>query len=174
MARPKYLLLGRVKKAHGLKGELSIISFAESPLVFKKLKRVFVEFKGEYYEYELENAREHTKFVLLKLKEISNRTEAEKFKGLEIYVAREDLEIEEDELFQADLIGCKVFLIDGSFLGKIKDIYNYGEQEIWSIVAQNKKEVLFPAVDEFVEEVDIENERIVINPPPGLLEIYLS
>ena len=174
MARPNFLLLGRVKKAHGLKGELSIMSLAESPLIFKKLKRIFVLYKDQFIEYQLENVRDHAKFVLIKLKTISDRTEAERFKGLDIYGAREDLNIKEDEILQADLIGCDVFLMDNTLLGKIHDVYNYGEQEVWSIISKKDIEILFPAREEFVEEVDIDNNKVIINPPPGLLDIYLS
>ncbi len=122
-SRSRYLVLGRVRKPHGLKGELSIASYADSPLVFDKLKRVFLKLNGrEAQEFSVFKVREHGKFVLVKLKDVKDRDEAEKWRGAKLLALREDIPKEDDEVFFADIIGCRVYLPDGIFVGIVKDV----------------------------------------------------
>ncbi len=171
-ARSNFLVLGRVRKPHGLKGEVSINSYAESPLIFKKLKRVFLRLNNlPPKEYQIFKFREHGKFVLLRLKDVLDRDQAEMLRGAEILALRDEVPKEEDEIFFEDIIGCSVFLPDMTYVGVVKDVKRY-PQEIWEILDNEENEILFPAVEEFVIKLDIENREIIIDPPPGLLDIY--
>ncbi len=170
--RSRYLVLGRVRKPHGLKGELSVCSYTDSPLVFNKLRRIFLQVNGRRpQEFNIFKVREHGKFLLIKLKDVRDRDEAEKWRGAKILALREDVPKEEDEVFFADIIGCNVYLPDGMFVGVVKDVKRY-PQEIWEIQDKDENEILFPAIDKFVLKLDVENETIIIDPPAGLLEIY--
>ncbi len=171
-ARSNFLVLGRVRKPHGLKGEVSINSYAESPLIFKKLKRVFLRLNNlPPKEYQIFKFREHGKFVLLRLKDVLDRDQAEMLRGAEILALRDEVPKEEDEIFFEDIIGCSVFLPDMTYVGVVKDVKRY-PQEIWEILDNEENEILFPAVEEFVIKLNIENREIIIDPPPGLLDIY--
>jgi len=98
--RSRFLVLGRVRKPHGLKGELSITSYADSPLIFNVLKRVFLQRDNTPpKEFEIFKVREHGKFVLLRLKDLRDRDEAEKWRGAKILALREEVPKEEDEVF---------------------------------------------------------------------------
>jgi 16S rRNA processing protein RimM len=170
--RSRFLVLGRVRKPHGLKGELSITSYADSPLIFNVLKRVFLQRDNTPpKEFEIFKVREHGKFVLLRLKDLRDRDEAEKWRGAKILALREEVPKEEDEVFFEDIIGCKVYLPDGTYVGIVKDVKRY-PQEIWEIEDIDENEILFPAIEEFVIKLDVDNEKIIIDPPAGLLEIY--
>ncbi len=171
-ARSRYLVLGRVRKPHGLKGELSITTYTDSPLIFKSLKRIFLQFDNrEPFEFKIFKIREHGKILLLKLKDIRDRDEAERWRGAKILALRDEVPKEEDEVFFEDIIGCKVYLPDGTYVGVVKDVKRY-PQEIWEIQDSDENEILFPAIDEFVIVLDVDNEKIIIDPPKGLLEIY--
>lgn len=173
-ARSNFLVLGRVRKPHGLKGEISITSYAESPLIFKKLKRVFLRINNlPPKEYQIFKFREHGKFVLLRLKDVLDRDQAEMLRGAEVLALREEVPKEDDEVFFEDIIGCSVFLPDMSYVGEVKDVKRY-PQEIWEIVDKEENEILFPAIDQFVVKLDVENGEIIIDPPDGLLDIYVE
>ncbi len=170
--RSRFLVLGKVRKPHGLKGDLSIVSYAESPLIFKRLRRIFL--KPEHsspLQFEIIKYREHGKYILLRLRNILNRDEAEAWRGADVLALRRDIPKEEGDIFFADIIGCKVFLPNGTVVGRVKEVKRY-PQEIWEIEDDNGNEILFPARDEFVEKLDVEQREIIIIPPPGLLEIY--
>ncbi len=170
--RSRFLVLGKVRKPHGLKGDLSIVSYAESPLIFKRLRRIFLKnANSPPLSFDIIRYREHGKYILLRLRNILTRDEAEAWKGANILVPRRDIPVEEGEIFFADIIGCRVFLPDGTKVGTIKDVKRY-PQEIWEIEDKGGNEILFPAREEFVQRLDVENGEIVIIPPSGLLEIY--
>ncbi len=171
-ARSSFLVLGRVRKPHGLKGELSILSYADSPLIFDKLKKIFLRLNNlRPKEFEIFKARGHGKFVLLKLKDIRDRDEAEKWRGADVLALKADIPREEDEVFFEEIIGCSVYLPDGIYVGVVKDVKRC-PQEIWEIVDEENNEILFPAIDKFVIKLDVDKREIIIDPPSGLLEIY--
>lgn len=173
-ARSNFLVLGRVRKPHGLKGEVSITSYAESPLIFKKIKRVFLRQNNRPpKEYQIYKVREHGKFVLLRLEDVLDRDQAELLRGADILALKEEVPKEEDEVFFEDIIGCSVYLPDMTYIGVVKDVKRY-PQEIWEILDVDEKEILFPAIDEFVLKLDVEKGEIVIDPPKGLLELYVG
>ncbi len=170
--RSRFLVLGKVRKPHGLKGDLSVVSYAESPLIFKRVRRIFLELEDSPpIPFEIIRYREHGKYILLRLRNILTRDEAESWRGAEVLILRTDIPVEEGEVFFVDLIGCRVYLPDGIEVGKIKEVKKY-PQEIWEIEDKEGHEILFPAEDEFVERLDVEEGEVVIAPPPGLLEIY--
>ena len=88
---------------------------------------------------------------------------------------RESLpEPEEDEAYVEDLLGCDVLLPDGRRLGRLDHVEYPADQEIWVIAAQDEREILFPAQPCFIVGFDLDAPSVTIDPPEGLLEIYLS
>ena len=84
-------------------------------------------------------------------------------------------EAEEDEPYLRDLIGLSVRLEDGTLVGRLEDVDFPAGQEMWSIRApedQGGYEILFPAVPEFVLDIDLSAETVTIAPPEGLLDLY--
>ncbi len=94
---------------------------------------------------------------------------------MKVLVPDADLpDLTEEEVYLHELEGMKVVLENGSIVGHITAFqFNLGS-EVWVITTDDKKEVLFPATEEFVVDIDIEKETVTIAPPPGLLELYLS
>lgn len=175
-ATKNLILLGEVVKPHGIKGELCIVWHADSPLILDDLSRVYLRIPGERPQaFKPLEWREHKKKVLLFLGEISGRDQAEGWRGAELLMSSEDLPpIQEHEVYLHELTGCAVFLPDGTRLGRIQGFLRSQDNEVWSIVNDQEQEILFPAQDEFILALDPENQNIVIDPPEGLLDLYLQ
>lgn len=83
-------------------------------------------------------------------------------------------ELDEDEVYLHDMLGLSVVLdATGQKLGVLDHVLFHGEQELWSILTPEGKEILLPAVPEFVADIDLDTEIIRITPPEGLLELYM-
>lgn len=162
-----YLECGKIINTHGIKGAMKVESWCDSPYVLAELERVFLEKNGSFKEYEVIDSSVFKRFVILELDGILTIEEAEKLKNRVIYLAREDLELEEGEIFIADLIGLPVIDVDsGVEYGKISDVMNTGASDIYVINTPNG-EAMMPAVKEFVKEIDLE-KGIFIKPIEGM------
>ena len=183
MALSKNLVaLGRVIKPHGVKGECCVQSYADSLSLFDALVVVRLAPEGGVPTLgrpaRIASWRPHKDRILVTFAGVGDRDAAEALRGMEIMVPVSELPPpDEDELWLMDLPGLEVRLTDGSVLGVIERVDTPPDpevgQEIWVIDADGR-EVLFPAVAEFVAELDLESGFVVIDPPPGLLDIYLG
>jgi len=183
MASPNDLVaVGQVIKPHGVKGECCVLSYADSPALFDALDRVRLTPEGGDPALgrpaRIVSWRPHKGRVLVIFKGVDDRDAAEALRGLELVVPVAELPPpDEDEFWLMDLPGLEVRLPGGEVLGPIVRVDTppgpVVGQEIWVIDAHGR-EVLFPAVAEFVVQVDLEAGFVVIDPPPGLLDIYLN
>ncbi len=170
----QFIAVGRITKPHGIKGEVCVDFYADSPSILGDT--VFLETgKGGRSAYGLKNARFHHSRLLLTLENIPDRNAAELLRNAEIVVPRSRLpKLADGEVYLFDLPGYTVILSENNeTLGEIDAVDLSSGQEIWRIITPDGKEVLFPAVPEFVEAIDVEARTAHISPPPGLLDIYL-
>lgn len=173
MSTSGFLTLGKVQRAHGLKGELSLLSYASSPSVFQDLSRVYLCLgQARPKRFTLRSARAHGETVLLELEGLEARQQAEQWLGSDVLVRKRDLPQGKEAVFLDDLPGCRVFLEDGTRVGTIHRAENQTGQEIWSILSPKDEEILFPVRDEFVLDLDPKAQKVVIAPPTGLLALY--
>ena len=99
----------------------------------------------------------------------------EGLRGCKLLTKRQALpEPEDDEVYLEDLLGGDVFLPDGQRLGRLDHFEYPAGLEMWVIMTDDDKEVLFPARPEFIAGFDLEIPAVVIDPPEGLLDIYLA
>ena len=126
----KRLLMGRIGAAHGIKGEVRIQSFTEEPLALKDYGPFSTNRPG--LEIEIEAARATTNVLVARLKGVADRTAAEKLNGVELYVARDRLPPPDDadDFYHTDLIGLDARLNDGTVLGKVIAIPNFGASDL--------------------------------------------
>jgi 16S rRNA processing protein RimM len=176
MSNAKLVTVGRVIKPHGLKGEVRIASYAESPFLFDELPLLYLQQEGgRPQRFHVRSWRTHQKGVLLYLVEITGLDQAEPWRGATILARYSDLEMgTSDEIYYQDLIGRTVRLEDGHPLGRITRIQDHAGQEVWSIVDDKGREILFPAAGPFILHLEKSGTEVVIDPPPGLLELYLD
>jgi len=174
MTAHAYIHMGTLTRAHGLKGELRVEWHADSPM---RSMRLYVQLGGETPRpARVVAVRMHRGRPLALLEGVGDRTEAEKFCGARLLLPEDELpEKSGDALYLYQLPGLEAVLREsGRSIGHIDRVEFPGGQEIWVIRAAGGGEVLFPAVAAFVVSVEVEKGRVVIDPPPGLLEIYLE
>ncbi|EFI34003.1 16S rRNA processing protein RimM [Desulfonatronospira thiodismutans ASO3-1] len=176
MSAKDLLTCGKVVKPHGLKGEICIIWYADSPLLLKKAEKIYLRMPGKRPRaFTPESSREHGSRLLLQLEQITGRDQAEKWRGAEILADSKDLPRDDDnEIYLHELLGCSVFLDSGEYLGVLQGFVPRKNGEVWEIVDEKGREILFPAEDEFIVHLDPEAKKAVISPPGGLLELYLG
>lgn len=176
MDESAFLTIGRVIKAHGNKGELGVKSYADSPLLFGQLSRIYIKREYRFPEkYFIDNYRITDKYLLLQLEGIFNREEAKELLGLDIWIRKRDLLPKEgDEIYLYELQGCSVYLPENVYIGYIIEAGQEAAQELWSIQGVHGEEILFPAVQEFILEINTLEKKVTISPPPGLLDMNRS
>lgn len=166
-----YILIGKIIVPHGLKGEVKIFSFAGQPENIQHYKKVFlVTPSGQVSRpYAIEQFRVKGKSAVVRLDSIIDRNGAEAITGSGVLILREDLpQPGKDEFYLSQLEGLTVVTVDGLTLGTVTSIMSNGAQDL--LVVQDKdEEYLIPILDSIIIRHDA--EKIVIAPPPGLLEI---
>jgi len=164
-----YLSVGRIVNTHGVKGEVRVIPLTSDISRFDYLLYAFVMLDGKRKELRVTDVRYHKSFVLIKFNGIDTMDEAEKLKGCDLCVDRRNARpLEEDEYFICDLIGLEVFEGD-QLLGKLTEVLETGSNDVY-VVKQKGKEILIPALKSVVLDVDLENKKMQVKLPEGLLD----
>jgi len=167
------LVVAKVRKAHGLDGEVLVELATGDPDEVFRTDRIFGVRGGDSSgpdRLTLTGMRRHKGGLLLAFREIRNRTEADGLRGRELCLPVEELRpLDEDEFFVHELVGYSVDISDGETIGTVVTSYETGAQLLLG-VASDGRELLIPFGKQVVESVDREARRIVIAPPPGLLE----
>ena len=164
----KYLKGGKIVTTHGIRGEVKVQPWTDTPDVFCDLDRVYL--KNGASAIEIENAREHKGMLILKLKGTDTVEDAQKLVNTVLYIDREDIELDEGAYFIQDIIGLEVFDIDnGKLYGKVTDVTATGANDVFHITFENKT-YLIPNIKSVVINIDVEGGKIEIRPLEGLLE----
>ena len=153
------LIIGEVLKPQGIRGELKVKTFTDSPADVKAFGTVYID--GE--SYKILSFRVGTDgAVYLGLRGIPDRNAAELFRGKKIEGDREDApQLEEGQYYIVDIIGLSCETEEGEVLGTVKDIKNLAS-DIYTIEKAGK-EILFPAVKGVVVKVDLSAKKLIVN-----------
>jgi 16S rRNA processing protein RimM len=161
------LVIGKILKPHGIRGEVRVQPTTDLPERFGWLKTVYVG-EAEPRPTAVEAVRSHQNWVLLKLAGIDNRDQAETLRGeyLQVPLA-EAIPLEEDEYFLYELVGVAVFDETGQHLGEVVDVLETGANNVF-VVRGAEGELLLPDIDEVIREIELESGRISVRLLPGL------
>ncbi len=159
------LEIGKIVNTFGIKGEVKVYPYTDDINQFKKIKKVYINNE----EKEIESVKFHKNNVILKIKGIDNMTEAENLRNTVIEANRSTKKLPENTYYIADLINLDVYTDENNFLGKVKDIYNTGANDIYSIETPEGKEILLPAIKDVIKQIDIENKKIIVHILKGLI-----
>ena len=164
------LEIGQIVNTFGIKGFVKIYPYVDDITRFDDLEEVYVKSKKESKLYKVEGVRYHKNMVLLKLEGINTPEQADLLRNAYLEVDRENaVPLKEGTYYIVDLIGLEVYTEEGKLLGKVDDIYNTGANDIYVIKDELGKQILLPAIDDVLKEIDLENEKIVVHIIPGLL-----
>lgn len=165
------LQVGIISSTHGVRGEVKVFPTTDDVKRFKKLKEVLLDADGEQRPLQIEAVKFFKQFAILKFKGYDNVNDIEKYKGKSLFVSRENaVKLNKDEYFIADLIGMKVENEDGSFQGVLKDVIETGANDVYTVLCEDGKEVLIPAIKECILEVDLGSNEMKVHLLDGLLD----
>ena len=167
----KYLELGKIVSTHGVRGELRVQHWCDSPEFFQSFKTVYLNKNGAD-AYKVVGARPHGNIMLLTLEGIDDLDKANSLRGKTIYVKREDAPLDDGAYFIAELIGCDVIDADNEskVYGKVTDVFNNGASDIWQIKDDDGKEYLLPSIPSVVVKVDVANDKALVRPIRGIFD----
>jgi 16S rRNA processing protein RimM len=165
----RYLAIGRIVRAHGLQGEVSIAVLTDFPERFETTEWVFLGNEFEATAYRVESYRWHKKNILLTLAGVSDRTQAEKLRGQFVQVPLEEaVPLPEGTYYLYQLIGLEVTSTTGEFLGVITDIIETGANDVY-IVEKDGQKILLPAIPDVVKTVDTLKGVMIVQVIDGLI-----
>lgn len=175
MPASSLVVLGRLAKPHGVKGDIRVDYYADSADLLNKPLMLRA---GRFAPRPIRVRDWHLwkDQLILGIEGCNDRSAAEQLRGQELLIDASFLpEPEEDEPYLRDLIGLSVRLEDGTTVGELEDVDFPAGQEMWVIRAPEESggyEILFPAVPEFVRDIDLSAGTATIAPPEGLLDLY--
>ncbi len=166
---PEFLVVGRIVRPHGVRGGMKVA--AESDLIYKLNSSVNVFFGPEKVPVTVKSLNLHRKEFLLYIDGCVNRDTAENWRGAGIYIRYAELDnLPDGEFFHWQIVGLKVVTTTDEELGKVENILVTGANDVYVVRHTSGKEILLPAVSSVIQEVDLENEKIVVRLIPGLIE----
>jgi 16S rRNA processing protein RimM len=151
--------IGQIINTHGVKGEVKVFPLTDDMKRFRKLKTIIVDEQ----EIEVIWCKLQTDKVILKLNGIDTMEAAEKYKTKYIKVKREDaVKLPKGRYFVVDIIGCKVVDENNKEIGNVSEVIFTGSNEVYWI--KGTKDILIPALEDIVLNIDIDNKIITIKP----------
>ncbi len=167
----EYLIVGQLINTHGVKGELKATALTDDPNRFRKLKWVYIDKNGKLEKYDITGVKFFKQFVILKFNNVDTIEEAEKLKGLYMKIDRANaVKLPKDAFFITDILGMSVFDENDTLLGKLVDVIQTGSNDVYVVRNSGGNEILIPALKSVVKEVSLEDGRISVILPKGLLD----
>lgn len=167
--KKQYLDSGKIVGTHGIKGEVRIEPWCDSPEFLCAFKKLYLDEKGQTF-IEVKS-RPHKNITLAKIKGVDTIEAAEKLRGKIIYINRDDITLDEGVNFVQDLIGLEVRDAEnGTVYGKITDVLRTGANDVYEITDSNNKKYLAPVIDEVVEEINVDGGFVLIRPMKGIFD----
>ncbi len=164
----KYLQAGKVVGTHGIRGEMRVEVWCDSPEFLAKFKKLYTDKDGN--GSLTVKSRAHGNICLVKADGIDTIEMAEKLRGKVIYIDRDDCRLPKGSYFISDIIGCvAVHPETGEGYGKVVDVSQTGANDVWHI-KRNESEYLIPNVPDFVKKVDIDEGKVYITPLKGTFD----
>lgn len=161
--------MGVVGAPHGVRGAVRIKSFTDAPEAIANYGALEDESAERQFTLRVVSSAKGDGMVIAKLSGVTDRDRAEALRGLRLYAPRAALPPPaEDEFYHADLVGLAVEREDGSELGKIIAVHDFGAGDVIEIERTEGQRVLVPFTRAVVPVVDIAGGRVVIDPPAGL------
>ena len=162
----QYLEVGKVTSTHGVMGEVRVQPWADSPEFLCQFKTLYVD--SAHIPYKVERARPHKNMVIVKFDGVTDVPGALSLRNAVLYINRKDVKLPEGSFFLADLMGLEVRdAQSGQVLGKIADVLTLPANNVY-VVRGGEREIMIPAVPQFVAETNIEEGYLRVNMMEGL------
>ena len=164
MEKQRFIEAGKIINTHGIRGEVKIEVWLDTPQMLKSCGRVFVGYGKK--EFRIVSAGIHKGFLIAALEGITDVNSAMSLKNKEIYIDRDDANLSQGTFFLSDVIGAEVVDDSGRKLGVITEIFESPAAPIY--VIKGDKEHMVPAIPEFILSTDLENAVVTVRLLEGM------
>jgi len=169
---PCYLTVGQVLRPHGIRGELRVRIVTDYPERLGQHTHFYLarpDSPEKARRYPVEKQRFNKKTLLLKLAGYDDRDSAGELRGMLVQIPIEEaVPLEVGEYYHFQLVGVQVETEDGEPLGQVVEVIDTGANDVY-VVRGPRGELLLPALDDVILELDLEAKRMVVRPLPGML-----
>jgi len=165
MPNTRLICMGKITSAHGIQGAVKVQSYTEDPLSILDYNPLWNHSCSR--SFALKKLSMNKEMLIVKIEGVTDRNEAEKLRGTELYAPRDALpEVDEEEFYHEDLIGLEVRLESGEVFGKVASIQNYGAGDVVIVhEANSRKEACFSFTKAIFPEIHLSEGYLVLCPP---------
>ncbi|MFF0298091.1 ribosome maturation factor RimM [Kitasatospora sp. NPDC004614] len=166
------LVVGKIGRAHGIRGDVSVEVRTDEPELRLGPGAVLMTDPAGIGPLTVESGKVHSGRLLLRFAGVKDRTAAEALRGTFLIAEVDPDETPEDpdEYYDHQLIGLDVVLTDGTLIGELTEVVHLPYQDLLTVQRPDGTEVLIPFVEQIVPVIDLDEQRAVITPPPGLID----
>lgn len=166
--KKQFLDSGKIVGTHGIRGEVRIDPWADSPAFLAAFPTLYLDEKGE--KKIKVKSRPHKNITLCKIEGVDTIEDAERLRGKIVYINRDDIHLGEGVHFVQDLLGSEVRDFDTDALyGTLTDVLRTGANDVYEITRDGKT-YLAPVIDEVVRDIDTEKGVVRITPMKGIFD----
>ena len=164
----QYLEVGKIVGTHGIRGEMRVECWANSPDFLKQFKQLWLDEGKTSLDV---TCRPHKTIALMTVKGVSSIEEADKLRGKILYINRDDVKLSEGEHFVQDIIGLSVTdADDGTVYGTVKDVLKTGSNDVYEMKAPDGKLYYIPVIPDILDRFDFDGGAVYIHPMKGLFD----
>lgn len=165
---PEFLVVGKLGRPHGVRGEIVMDVYTEFP---ERLAPGVTVLVGPHYQpLQISKTRPHSRGMLLGFEGYQSREEIAELRNMLVQVRTADRpELPEGDYYHHQLLGLRVIEENGVGIGSITAIINTGANDVYVIQSESGEEVLIPAIESVVKDIDLENNQVTIHLLPGLM-----
>ena len=169
MPQKPYLEAGQIVGTHGVRGEVRVQPWCDSPEQFAGFKKLYWDDAGK--QPVKVKGRPHKNIALVVLDGVTTVEAAQVLRGKMLYVDRKDLKLPKDRYLVQDLIGLKIVDVDtGEEYGTLSDVSQTGANAVYHMATADKGEILIPAIPDVVVKIDLKADTLYLRPMKGLLD----
>lgn len=165
--------VGKIVNTHGVKGEVKVVTQTDFPDVrFAKGSSLLLvdPASGQTVPVTVESGRPQKNVYMVRFEGMDGINSVEPYRNWLIKVTEDELvELDEDEFYHHEIIGCRVVTDEGEELGTIGEIMSPGANDVWVVNRPKGKDILIPYIDDVVLSVDVENKLVTVQLLEGLL-----
>jgi 16S rRNA processing protein RimM len=173
VSEPRFLALGKVLRPHGVRGELFLQLTTDYPDRVAALGVVYLaaDIDGaDAVACPVDGARRHRGGLILRLKTVTDRDEADAYRNRWVLVPIEDaVPLEDGEFYLFQIVGLTVVTAEGETLGTVRDVIETGANDVYVVQGGPRGELLIPAAPHVVLDIDLAAKCITVDLPDGLL-----
>lgn len=164
----QYLEAGRIVGTHGIRGEMRLECWCNTPAFLSKFKTLYLD---EGRTALSVTCRPHKNIVLVTVRGVDTIEKADEYKGRILYIDRADVRLGKGEHFVQDIIGLNVTDVNsGKVYGTVKDVLKTGSNDVYEMQGEDKKLYYIPVIPDIIDRLDFDAGAVYIRPMKGLFD----